>query len=283
MNSDTQFSENHTSYDAASQAAALKARFNPEGSPLRRMQLRMLEMVELLDDVCRRHGIPYFLYGGTLLGAMRHNGFIPWDDDLDVGLLRRDYLRLLEVLPAELPEHIALQTNDTDPNYFYFFAKLRDRRSVLEEPSPYDRVFAERGIFIDIFPFDEQRMWTHLLAEPLQAHTFKIFRTATDPERVMGRIRRITWANRHITFPILRAVSRLTRGRTLTYDYGIPFHIVYDLHDIFPLATHTFEGLQLSVPGRAHEMLTKQFGDYMRLPDLDKVEGGHVKRLEFLD
>ncbi|MBQ3957552.1 MAG: LicD family protein [Bacteroidaceae bacterium] len=283
MNSDTQFSENHTSYDAASQAAALKARFNPEGSPLRRMQLRMLEMVELLDDVCRRHGIPYFLYGGTLLGAMRHNGFIPWDDDLDVGLLRRDYLRLLEVLPAELPEHIALQTNDTDPNYFYFFAKLRDRRSVLEEPSPYDRVFAERGIFIDIFPFDEQRMWTHLLAEPLQAHTFKIFRTATDPERVMGRIRCITWANRHITFPILRAVSRLTRGRTLTYDYGIPFHIVYDLHDIFPLATHTFEGLQLSVPGRAHEMLTKQFGDYMRLPDLDKVEGGHVKRLEFLD
>lgn len=283
MNSDTQFSENHMSYDAASQAAALKARFNPEGSPLRRMQLRMLEMVELLDDVCRRHGIPYFLYGGTLLGAMRHNGFIPWDDDLDVGLLRRDYLRLLEVLPAELPEHIALQTNDTDPNYFYFFAKLRDRRSVLEEPSPYDRVFAERGIFIDIFPFDEQRMWTHLLAEPLQAHTFKIFRTATEPERVMGRIRSITWANRHITFPILRAVSRLTRGRTLTYDYGIPFHIVYDLHDIFPLATHTFEGLQLSVPGRAHEMLTKQFGDYMRLPDLDKVEGGHVKRLEFLD
>ena len=283
MNSDTQFSENHMSYGAASQAAALKARFNPEGSPLRRMQLRMLEMVELLDDVCRRHGIPYFLYGGTLLGAMRHNGFIPWDDDLDVGLLRRDYLRLLEVLPAELPEHIALQTNDTDPNYFYFFAKLRDRRSVLEEPSPYDRVFAERGIFIDIFPFDEQRMWTHLLAEPLQAHTFKIFRTATDPERVMGRIRCITWANRHITFPILRAVSRLTRGRTLTYDYGIPFHIVYDLHDIFPLATHTFEGLQLSVPGRAHEMLTKQFGDYMRLPDLDKVEGGHVKRLEFLD
>ena len=115
MNSDTQFSENHMSYGAASQAAALKARFNPEGSPLRRMQLRMLEMVELLDDVCRRHGIPYFLYGGTLLGAMRHNGFIPWDDDLDVGLLRRDYLRLLEVLPAELPEHIALQTNDTDP------------------------------------------------------------------------------------------------------------------------------------------------------------------------
>ena len=268
--------------DATFDARALKERFNPEGSPLRRMQLRMLEMVALLDRVCRKYDIPYFLYGGTLLGAVRHNGFIPWDDDLDVGLLRRDYLRLMKVLPSELPEHIALQTNDTDPNYFYFFAKLRDRRSLLEEPSPYDAVFRERGIFIDIFPFERLRMWTHRLAKPLQAHTFKVFRTANEPWSVMPRIRRITWVNRHLTFPVLRAVSRLTCGRTLTYDYGIPFHLVYDEKDIFPLTTHEFEGIQLSVPGNAHGMLSKQFGNYMQLPDLDKMEGGHVKRLEFL-
>ena len=102
----------------------LKERFNPEGSLLRRQQHRMLEMVVELDRVCRKHNIPYFLYGGTLLGAVRHNGFIPWDDDLDVGLLREDYLRLLKVLPEELPSHIVLQSNDTDPNYFYFFSKF---------------------------------------------------------------------------------------------------------------------------------------------------------------
>ncbi|MCR4920499.1 MAG: LicD family protein [Bacteroidaceae bacterium] len=262
-------------------AQALRARFNPDGSLLRRMQMCMLGMVSELDRVCRKYGIPYFLYGGTLLGAMRHDGFIPWDDDLDVGLLRRDYLRLMEVLPAELPEHIALQTNDTDPNYFYFFAKLRDRHSLLEEPSPYDRVFRERGVFIDIFPFERQRMWTHLLAEPLQAHTFRIFRTASNLDSAMRRIRAITWTNRHLTFPVLRSISRLTRGRTLTYDYGIPFHLVYDEEDIFPLTTHQFEGIQLSVPGNSHAMLTKQFGNYMQLPDLDKVEGGHIQNLVF--
>lgn len=262
--------------------AALRQRFNPDGSLLRRQQMRMLEMVKELDRICRKHDIPYFLYGGTLLGAIRHNGFIPWDDDLDVALLRKDYLRLLKILPNELPDDIVLQTNDTDSNYFFLFGKLRDRHSLLEEESPYDRVFREKGVYIDLFPFCKQRMWTHLIAEPLQAHTFKIFRTATNVDSAMKRIKAITWVNRHVTFPILRFISKITGGKELTYDYGIPFHIVYDEHDIFPLAKHDFEGVQLSIPGNAHHMLQTQYGDYMQLPDLSTIQG-HVSKLEFFD
>lgn len=270
--------QSNTTFDRLS----LKERFNPEGSALRRHQHKMMELVIELDRICKKYQIPYFLYGGTLLGAIRHNGFIPWDDDLDICLLRKDYLRLMKVLPKELPDNMVLQNNDTDPNYFYFFAKLRDKNSILEEECPYDRVFKERGIYIDIFPFDHQRMWTHILGEPLQGHTFKIFRTAKNLHWAMTKIRAITWVNRHITFPILRTISRITGGKCLTYDYGIPFHIVYDEKDIFPLTTHEFEGVQLPVPGNSHNILTTQYGDYMKLPNLDNIQH-HVSRLEFYD
>lgn len=264
-----------TSFDAAE----LKARFNPDGSPLRRQQLVMLDMVKELDRICRKHDIPYFLYGGTLLGAVRHNGFIPWDDDLDVGLIRKDYQRLMKVLPGELPPHIILQTNETDKNYFYFFAKLRDTRSFLDEGA-YDRCFKYRGIFIDIFPFDKLQLPLQRLK--LQSYAYTLYRNGNGSESALRKIRVLTWFNRHISFPVLRCLSRLTGGKTLTYDFGIPFHIVYDEKDIFPLATHEFEGIRLSVPGNSHHMLQSQFGDYMRLPNLDHVEH-HVEKLEFFD
>lgn len=260
-------------------ADELKARFNPEGSPLRRQQLVMLEMVKVLDRICKKHNIPYFLYGGTLLGAVRHNGFIPWDDDLDVGLMRKDYQRLMKVLPDELPPHIILQTNQTDKNYFYFFAKLRDTRSFLDEGA-YDRAFNYRGIFIDIFPFDKLQLPLQQLK--LQSYAYTLYRNGKGSEAALRKIRALTWFNRKISFPVLRFISRLTGGKTLTYDFGIPFHIVYDEKDIFPLTTHEFEGVQLSVPGDSDHMLRSQFGNYMRLPNLDNVEH-HVVTLEFFD
>ena len=79
----------------------LRKRFNPDGSLLRRQQLRMLELLEVIDVICRKHQIPYWLSSGTLIGAARHKGFIPWDDDLDIEMLRSDYLRLLKVLPQD--------------------------------------------------------------------------------------------------------------------------------------------------------------------------------------
>ena len=73
----------------------LRKRFNPDGSLLRRQQLRMLELLEVIDVICRKHQIPYWLSSGTLIGAARHKGFIPWDDDLDIEMLRSDYLRTI--------------------------------------------------------------------------------------------------------------------------------------------------------------------------------------------
>ena len=154
--------------------AALRQRFNPDGSLLRRQQMRMLEILLEVDRICKKHDIKYWLSSGTLIGAARHKGFIPWDDDLDIEMLWDDYKRLMKVLPDELPETMALQNTKTDPNYFCFYAKVRDRRSHLEESNRYDRVWREQGIYIDVFPFYRQPLWIHMLSEKAQGHVYKI-------------------------------------------------------------------------------------------------------------
>lgn len=134
---------------------SLKEKYNPDGSLLRRQQMRMLEILKEIDRICKKYGIQYWLSSGTLIGAARHGGFIPWDDDLDIEMMRDDYERLMEVLPSELPTTMALQTHKTDPTYFFYYAKIRDRRSLLAEGNNYDRMWKEQGIYIDIFPLDK--------------------------------------------------------------------------------------------------------------------------------
>lgn len=109
----------------------LREKYNPEGSDLRRMQMKMLDILTEVDKICKKHDIPYWLAGGTLLGAVRHGGFIPWDDDLDIELMREDYLKLIPLLRKELPEKFVVQTNKTDKNYFLTFAKVRDTQSTI--------------------------------------------------------------------------------------------------------------------------------------------------------
>ena len=192
---------------------ALRRKFNPEGSVLRRQQHRMLEILLEVDRICKKHNIRYWLSSGTLIGAVRHKGFIPWDDDLDIEMLLPDYERLMRVLPDELPSTMALQSQDTDPNYFFFYAKVRDRRSHLEEGNRYDRVGKEQGIYIDIFPFYKQPLWIHMLSEKLQGHVYKIMNRMGDSNREMWKVRAITRFNRYVSYPVLRLLCRMSKAR----------------------------------------------------------------------
>lgn len=158
------------------QTERLKETYNPEGSALRNLQLRMLEILKSVDAICKKHNIPYWLSSGTLLGAVRHDGFIPWDDDIDIELLREDYLKLLDILPKELPEEYVLQTTDTDSGYVYLYAKVRDTNSYIEEKCVFNKHFEYKGAFIDIFPleptykiFSKQLTWYNHQIEHLDA------------------------------------------------------------------------------------------------------------------
>lgn len=105
-----------------------------------------------IKRICDKHNIKYFIIAGTLLGAVRHGGFIPWDDDMDVGMLREDYEKFLKVAKTELGENFFLQTPETDKNYGLPFAKILLNGTVLVEATAGSN--AKKGIFVDVFPFD---------------------------------------------------------------------------------------------------------------------------------
>ena len=283
---------------------ALRQRFNPDGSQLRKHQLRMLEILVVIDKICRKHQIPYWLSSGTLIGAVRHNGFIPWDDDLDIEMMRNDYLHLLEVLTKELPDWLALQTDETDPNYFFFYAKVRDRRSVLNEGNNYDRMWKEKGIYIDIFPMEEHPIWLHKLTELSVGHMYKVWRKSKDDAKAIKRVRRIFNFNNRYVFPFLRrflpshdsstqspppyggarggSSLHTPHSTLLTSGMGIPYHNPRFAEDIFPLAEHVFEGYQFPVPHDYDHHLRSIYGDYTKLPDLDAIHP-HVNHIEIYD
>jgi lipopolysaccharide cholinephosphotransferase len=263
---------------------SLRQQFNPDGSILRRQQMRMLDILLEVDSICKKYDISYWLSSGTLIGAMRHDGFIPWDDDLDIEMLRSDYVRLMQLLPEELPDWLALQNDETDPYYFFFYAKVRDRRSRMLEQNGYDRLWKEQGIYIDIFPMERHPLWLHKLTEKTVGHMYKIWRTSTDDAKSIKAVRRIYNFNKRVLFPCLRAVlSQVTFGSSvITSGMGIPFHNPRYIDEIFPLTTHTFEGYQLPVPHDADAHLRHIYGDYMQLPDLSKLKP-HVGQIEIYE
>lgn len=108
---------------------------------LRKLQLLELKVLLEFKRICEKHQIQYFLMWGTLLGAVRHQGFIPWDDDIDVGMLRSEYVKFLAICNEELSQDFFLQTFESDKTYVNSFAKLRLNGTEYPEPTNKDLLY----------------------------------------------------------------------------------------------------------------------------------------------
>lgn len=114
----------------------------------------MLEILQEIHKICVENNLTYWLEAGTLLGAVRHKGFIPWDDDSDVSMPRADYEKFLKIAQEKLPEDMFLQTQDTDKEYPLSWAKIRKNGTLLVETGETGNEKYHHGIFVDIFPYD---------------------------------------------------------------------------------------------------------------------------------
>lgn len=124
-----------------------------ENVVLDKVHKSILKIMDEIVRICDKHNIEYFLVGGTLLGAIRHKGFIPWDDDLDIGMFRSEYLRFIEVCKYELSNDFVLDCSEVNSKYFLPFAKLRLKNTIYLEPG-IENYQGPQGIWVDIFPLD---------------------------------------------------------------------------------------------------------------------------------
>lgn len=269
----------------------------------RKMQLTELDMLIEFDRVCCENNINYVLFGGSLLGAVRHKGYIPWDDDADIGMLREDYNAFKKVAHQMNSSICYFQDHDTDSEYRWGYGKLR-RTNTLYVRVGQEHLKCKTGIFVDVFPMDDvpksiigqiiqdrrvyclrKILWSEVAKEQ-NTGIKKIWFTILSKipvDGVFDRLNKIAKKSKNtspnrvrcMAFP---ATGTLYKKNPLSERYSMPKSWFLDR------SKYEFEGINLYSSRDYDTVLSYIYGDYMKLPPEDK-RGQHspFSKIKFHD
>ena len=265
---------------------------------MKRMTLEEVKQVELealkyLKKVCKKNNLTYFLCGGTLLGAVRHQGFIPWDDDIDVALPRIDYMKLLKIIEDNGEYKILSPYNDN--KYYFFFTKMVDKRTILiEKGSP---KINKLGVNIDIYPLDglpfkEPERFLNLIRREFINFFFSrrdlYYTSNTGLKRLLKiflyfpkhiYLSKINWSKRKKNVLSLMEKYDFDKSKKVTFTlprYGTKE--IFDKEVFYKTVDVKFEGEYFSAPIGYDKYLSSLYCDYMKLPSEDKRKSHHYFR-----
>lgn len=254
--------------------------YNKEGTELRKLQLKMLDILIVVTDICDKHGLTYWLSGGTLLGAVRHGGFIPWDDDIDIELLYPDYKKLLKILPKELPSHLHLQTPKEKTNR-HLFSKVRDKYSIIDAEEENNSNYPYKGIFIDIFPEEYSYPWLKKIVDFFYGRSIRRLKVYKPFKSLKSGfeffISLLMYPIGLMLVCLARLICLILKPKYVLHSYGIGNTSIHKSEYILPTNKIKFEGHYFSSPNDSDKYLNRQYGDYMKIPPKDKRPSHFLK------
>lgn len=264
---------------------------------LQKVQPILFDMLREVARVCDENDIPYFLYRGTFLGAVRHKGFIPWDDDMDIAMLREDYEKFCRIAPEKLGKDYCFQNWHTDLGYAHPFGKVRKRNTVYIEAKC--APLAENGFYIDIYPLDaapekeEDRKSLH--RKLLHLYRMKLMKCGYTPWREEDQIiwkKRIGYllyqtaalffSQKKLVDTYEKLISRYTDGDIWYEQSALPRNYYFKKQWCRELAEYPFGNAVFMGPKDYDAFLTSLYGNYMELPPEGQRENRHqIMKIQF--